>query len=357
MNASSGWASVVRDTADNRAPTMSVCIPTFNRAEMLRGAIASVLAQSLEDFELVISDNASTDHTHDVVTAIRDPRVRYVRQPANVGAVQNFNRCLALARGNYVALFHDDDLMLPDNLRCKALALDENPRVGFVHSKFHSIDQHARVVKSSTNFGPPRTHDVVEGGREFVIGRLLSYNNVNAPSVVIRRDCYTRLGGFDESLPFTADFEYWMRIGCHYDVMFLARPLVQCRDHDGAGTRHYMMVIDGVRTFNGNGLQQLFAAKQAILRAAPTLVDASGEVRRSLRVWMADAVVQLMERCEAEHVSAAECRKSLFSLCRRFPEILRTRGIIGLIARNVLGARAVEMGKRAFSSLSIGSHE
>jgi hypothetical protein len=357
MNASPGSAPVVGGAADERAPAMSVCIPTFNRAEMLRGAIASVLAQSFEDFELVVSDNASTDHTRDVVSAIRDPRLRYVRQPENVGAVQNFNRCLALARGSYVALFHDDDLMLPDNLRHKALALDENPGVGFVHSKFHSIDEHARVVEANTNFGPPRSHGAVERGREFVVSRLLHYNHVNAPSVVIRRDCYTRLGGFDESLPFTADFEYWMRIACHYDVMFLAMPLVQCRDHVGAGTRHYMMIADGVRTFNANGLQQLFAAKRAVLRAAPTLVDPSGDVRRAVRVWMAQAVVQLMERCEAEHVPAAECRKSLVFLCRHFPEILRTRAIIGLIARSVLGARAVDVGKRAFSTLSIGSHE
>src|SRR5947209_2316751 len=118
-------------------PTVSVGIPTFNRPELLRQCILSVLAQTFLDFEVIVCDNSATPQTGDVVASIKDDRIRYYRNNTNLGYVGNFNRCLSLSRGSYVTVFHDDDLMLPENLRLKVRALEAHREVGFVHSRFN----------------------------------------------------------------------------------------------------------------------------------------------------------------------------------------------------------------------------
>jgi len=96
-------------------PLVTVAIPTYNSGErFLSDAIDSVLAQSFTNFELLISDNCSPDNTSDVVAEYQDPRIRYVRHETNIGANANFNYCLDDARGDYLLLLSDDDLIDPD---------------------------------------------------------------------------------------------------------------------------------------------------------------------------------------------------------------------------------------------------
>src|SRR5262249_206575 len=97
----------VKRTATRKAPAVSVCVPTFNRAAMLKDCIASVLGQTWQDFELIVSDNASQDDTEKVVGSFEDRRIAYHRNPSNIGQRPNWNRCLDLAAGRYVALFFD----------------------------------------------------------------------------------------------------------------------------------------------------------------------------------------------------------------------------------------------------------
>src|SRR5262245_7682998 len=142
-----------------RSPKVSVCIPTFNRAQMLREALLSVLTQTFEDFELIITDNASHDENREVVASIKDDRIRYIRQESNIGIVNNFNQCLHHSRGSYITIFHDDDLMVPDSLCFRVLALDQNRGVGLVHSKFDLIDDHGALLQANINFGKPVSND------------------------------------------------------------------------------------------------------------------------------------------------------------------------------------------------------
>jgi hypothetical protein len=116
------------------SPTVSVGIPTYNRAEGLRRALESVLAQSEHDLEVIVADNASSDETARVVelAAARDARVRSIRQPRNVGLTANFNTVLQAARGRYTMVLADDDWLEPDYLaRCRA-ALDADEQLALV---------------------------------------------------------------------------------------------------------------------------------------------------------------------------------------------------------------------------------
>jgi Glycosyl transferase family 2 len=109
------------------SPAVSVIIPTFNRAEYLQHAIASVLGQGFSDFELIVSDNASTDGTTDAVADFDDPRVRYLRQERNIGMAGNIRAGYEAASGTAVAYLFDDDFWSPTFLAKVAGALLAEP--------------------------------------------------------------------------------------------------------------------------------------------------------------------------------------------------------------------------------------
>jgi glycosyltransferase involved in cell wall biosynthesis len=97
-------------------PFFSVIIPTYNRAAFIEKAVRSVLEQSFADFEVIVTDDASTDHTAEIIRAIEDPRIVYFRNPQNSERCITRNRAIALARGRYICFLDSDDYHLPDHL-------------------------------------------------------------------------------------------------------------------------------------------------------------------------------------------------------------------------------------------------
>jgi glycosyltransferase involved in cell wall biosynthesis len=237
-------------------PTVSVCIPAYNAARYLEGSLASVLGQTFADFELVVVDDYSTDATESIARSFTDGRLRYVRNELRLGLVGNWNRCLELGRGRYLCLFHQDDVMMPDNLEAKVRVLEANPGVGLVHSNAQLIGPGDEVIAEQWLSSPTAADDGVHAGLPYVRRLLTGPNLVCCPGVVARRDCYERLGGFDGRLPYTADWEMWMRIAAFHDVAYLLRPLVRYRLHEGMASRGFR----GARE-----LEQGYRAKMLLL--------------------------------------------------------------------------------------------
>ena len=200
-----------------------MCIPVFNGENYLRESIESVLAQTFEDFELVVCDNCSTDATPDIVRSFEDPRVGYVR---------NSNRCVEVARGEYVCIWHHDDVMLPENIERKVRVLDERPSVGFVHSDVELIDEAGAPLPR--RWEAESRDDYVQPGIE-VFRRYLSKMPMGGiifiGTVLARRSCYQQLGPFRLELPNCHDNEMWMRMALYYDVACIGAPLVRWRWH------------------------------------------------------------------------------------------------------------------------------
>jgi glycosyltransferase involved in cell wall biosynthesis len=197
---------------------------------MLRGFLPSILNQRGVDFEIVISDNCSTDDTADVIAACADPRIRYYRNETNIGPFPNMNRLLTLARGEYVCIVHDDDVYDPDFLRRESEMLDRHPLVGMVHCAVREVESDGtprRVVRAY-----PTTR-VLEGRREFV--RYLEGHNVCCSSVMARRAVYDVAGPFDGRF-LCADFLMWLKCALAGDVAYIADPLVDMRVHHDSVT-------------------------------------------------------------------------------------------------------------------------
>ena len=329
-----------------RAPTVSVCIPTYNRAKLLQQAIESVLAQTFEDFELVISDNASTDETEQVVKSYSDTRVIYSRNSHNIGWNGNMNQVLSLARGEFLTIIPDDDLMMPENLARKVAVLRPNPRVGLVHSKYHLIDPEGRVVRSNTNWGhgPDRSADAVEPGHEVLRALLLGFNSINLPTVLFRRTCYERLGGFTDLLSHTDDYEYWMRIAAHDDVAFLAEPLVKWRVHSGTLTSQY--ILAGATGISNEGLQEQLLAKRMILDKYGHGIPDSADLKKAVRRETRDRVTLQADLMLDAEGKQGEARAFLFKMCRAFPELYLRSTIWKTVLKTFLSRRSVLLLKR-----------
>ena len=222
-------------------PKVSVCIPVYNGSEYIAESIESVLAQTYKDFHLTVCDNCSTDNTEEIVRGFSDSRLTYVRNAKNLGLVGNANRCLELANGKYVNIWHHDDVMLPDNLERKVRLLDEHPEVGFVHSNISIIDSDGEVLAQNMWNEDARRDYIEDGLTAFkkYISRLHSGASFFIGAVLARRSCYKKIGEFNLELPLCNDSEMWMRMLLFYNVACIGSPLVKYRVHTKTASTKY----------------------------------------------------------------------------------------------------------------------
>jgi glycosyltransferase involved in cell wall biosynthesis len=148
---------------DEQCPTVSIGLPVYNGERYLVAALESMLAQSFTDFELVISDNASTDATEEICRAYagRDQRIRYSRNERNMGAHYNHNHVFALSRGRYFKWAGHDDMLEPDFLKCCVEVLDKDERVVLCSTGVTTIDEFGAVLRleaTREGFCSPRPH-------------------------------------------------------------------------------------------------------------------------------------------------------------------------------------------------------
>jgi len=323
-------------------PRVSVCLPTYNRSALLREAMQSVLSQTFEDWELIVSDNASTDDTEQTVRAFADSRIRYSRQPQNRGQVPNYNHCLSLARGEYITIFSDDDLMLSENLASKVAVLDRHPNVGLVYSKYHVIDATGEITMADTNWGHgvERTMDSNAGRIEVLSARG---NLVNSPTAVFRRACYERLGGFTSRLRFAFDYEYWLKIAALYEVAFLARPLIKWRLHPGT--------VTNMNLGDRPGLQRLevLSARLFVLRKYSSTIPNSDRLKAEVTRTLGLEIFGQGDAILNDGGPSSRARKFVRQQVWAFPETLREGPVWKISLKTILGVRAVKALKKMFA--------
>lgn len=206
-------------------PKISVCIPTYNRSRYLAECMKSILDQA-GDYELIISDNASTDETPDVVKSFSDPRIRYFRNTTNLGFVGNLNKSLEHATSKYVQFIQDDDMISVCALDRLSSILDAYPNVGFVFSSCYLMDEEGQTYGIYLPYRDDFIRTGIEHFRQEIFG-----NSVWFSGVMVRRECYKNLGIYNENLPVYADWEMWLRISLFYDVAYIAEPLAYRRMH------------------------------------------------------------------------------------------------------------------------------
>jgi glycosyltransferase involved in cell wall biosynthesis len=205
---------------------VSIIIPTYNRARFLGDAVASALAQTYRDFEIIIVDDGSTDNTGELVTQY-PPEVRYFRQ-ANRGVSAARNKGIELARGEYLCFLDSDDRLLPDALQKNVSFLDRHPEVGYCYGQIERIDENGRKLRMQKARGASK--NCVRDGTE-QISRLLFRGDISILTVLTRRSRLLEAGLFDTGLTIGEDIDMWLRLAMRYPVGYLAEPLGQVRAH------------------------------------------------------------------------------------------------------------------------------
>jgi len=205
---------------------VSAIITTWNRSPLLKKAIASVLAQTFTDFELLVLDNGSTDDTPEIVKGFADSRLRYIKhQPLGISAARNLG--VREAKGEFVGFLDDDDEWLPEKLARQVALMDERGvSVGMVYGGFYRIRNTGEIY---VEFKPRLRGFALTGylcGRDPLTG--------SASNPLIRKSVLEKLGGYDERVKTSEDWEFYLRLMREFEVDFVPLPVVNIREHTGA---------------------------------------------------------------------------------------------------------------------------
>jgi glycosyltransferase involved in cell wall biosynthesis len=201
-------------------PRVSVCLLAYNHARSLRDTVRSVLEQDFEDYELILSDDCSSDATWEIILAIAeaDPRVRPVRTPRNLGMAGNANFAVAQARAPFIALLHHDDICERSLLRRWVEVIERDPDIAFVSNGYgaYGNDAHHKIPLAERTDG----REVLE---KFVFP---VWGCPFRGTAMVRRTCWDAVGGMRERFGLLADVDLWMRLAARWSVGYVADPLI-----------------------------------------------------------------------------------------------------------------------------------
>ena len=222
-----------------KRPTVSFVIPCYKLGHLLPECVNSILAQSFEDFEILIMDDCSPDNTPSAAGAFRDERVKYVRNEPNLGHLKNYNKGIQLSAGKYIWLISADDyLRRPYILERYVRVMEQNPDVGYACCA--GVWVRNGEEREIIDYSVYDNRDRIVSGPKF-LESLVHRNIVLAASGMVRRDCYDRVGAFPldavwagtpVEMGWAGDWYLWCMFALHFDVAFFAEPMVCYREHD-----------------------------------------------------------------------------------------------------------------------------
>jgi glycosyltransferase involved in cell wall biosynthesis len=203
--------------------TVSVVIPAFNPGQFIVHAIEGVLAQTYQDFEIIVVDDASTDGHKEFLEPYLS-RIQYVRQE-HAGSAVARNRGILLSRGKYIAFLDADDLWAPDKLKKQVDLLEQDPDAILTYSDFSKSKTPGQGGESTLNL---RKH--WKAGEEFT--SLLRENFIHTSSVLVRKDSLSESGMFDPMLMNAQDWDLWIRLARAGKFLFINEVLSHYRVHE-----------------------------------------------------------------------------------------------------------------------------
>ncbi|MBU5614580.1 glycosyltransferase [Geomonas azotofigens] len=203
-------------------PKVSVIMSVYNSERFLRQAIDSILAQSFRDFEFIIIDDGSTDGSAAIIRSYDDARIRIITQD-NVGLTKSLNKAMKMAAAEYLARQDADDISEPGRLAKQVAVLDADPATVLVSGNLRYFSEAWSSATESNRAVPPL----------LVKWLLLFYNHVGGHSqVMFRRDVAVKLGGYDEGIRYSQDYDLWLRLAEAGGVTIVPEVLLNFRHHD-----------------------------------------------------------------------------------------------------------------------------
>lgn len=203
----------------NTNPTISVLMPMYNTEAYLGLAIASILNQSYQDFELLILNDGSTDKSLEIALSYQDKRIRVLENEGNLGLIYTRNHLISEAKGDFLAWLDSDDIAVATRLEEQYNFLQKNPNIALVASWATIIDSNGQPT------GEFRKSYIKD---EYLQALLLFVNYIVQSSVMMRKSCLPKIL---YQLPFSEDYDLWVRIAAQHPIAILPNCLVNYRVH------------------------------------------------------------------------------------------------------------------------------
>jgi len=211
------WASKNVNTLNTmNTPFFSVITPTYNRVKFLSKAVQSVLGQSLNDFELIIIDDGSTDRTRSFVESFADPRIVYQFQK-NHGVAHARNRGIELAQSEWIAFLDSDDWWLPQKLDRMHVAIQENPDIKIFHTE-------EKWFRQGQIHNPKKKYQKPTG---WAYPSAIKICSMSLSTAVIHQSVFDAVGTFDEELLACEDYDFWLRSTHQFEVKLIEEYLTE----------------------------------------------------------------------------------------------------------------------------------
>ena len=218
-------------------PTVSVIIPTYNRASMLRQALESVRLQGVEDVEIIIVDSHSTDETLQVIQEFQPGILHLQQKRLGVAAARNLG--IRNASAPFIAFLDSDDLWLADKLKRQLDFLQQHPEVALVYARMWSYSVESPQKR---RLDPPT---VARSFEQLLNGR----NTVTTSTVIVRRECFDTVGVFNPHLRAAEDHELWLRILRQFPIAFMDEVMAEYRRHGISINTDPPLLYDGYRRY------------------------------------------------------------------------------------------------------------
>jgi glycosyltransferase involved in cell wall biosynthesis len=222
-----------------KEPLVSVCIPTYNAENTVVSTVQSILKQTYQNLEIVLVDNASTDDTLAILSQFNDHRIKIYKNSKNIGAEKNWSRCIELASGKYIAIFHADDLYKPDMVEKQVQAFQDNPSIGAVFTTYNYIKERGEVILTY-KLSPELKGNEIYYFQDIFVPILSNGNFLMSPSAMVRGEIYKELAPFnDELFGTSADLDMWLRILERHPIAILDEILMSYRISTTQGSNLY----------------------------------------------------------------------------------------------------------------------
>ncbi len=200
-------------------PEVSVIMPVYNAAPFLREALDSIVAQTFQNWELILLNDGSTDDSLQIAQSYTDPRIKILDSEKNHGLIYQLNRGMKTAQGRYIARLDADDIALPGRLQRQFEYLEQHPKIGLLGG-FAGVIGSDEIMQHSTN-------------REEIVIELLYRNAFIHSTVMFRKSVYREVsGGFKEAYKHAEDYHMWQLFALHTGVANLNEVLIQYRMHE-----------------------------------------------------------------------------------------------------------------------------
>ena len=307
-----------------------------------------MLAQTVKRLEVIVSDNASTDATADVVASFRDPRVSYTRLERNLGHLANLSRCLGLGTAPLVMIFQDDDLMLPHNIERKLEVLEADEGIVFVHSAFSFIDDDGRLLNEKASWWDAQTS--TETPQQFVRGTLEWGLRVDLSSPLMRRRL-VQGERFEEEEGLAADHGFYLRLGRKGKVAYLDEPLTVSRRHAGS-----LSVKQEAHLLEGGYYAPSFpysvgcrAVNERFLNRYRSEFADVKELRQIAKRWARQDLASIVRANTGDEPTLRATARCIKRAARVDPMVLITRKLILVLAWTLIGRRGRRLSRRVLS--------